>query len=247
MSIMNDRWIITQCEPPTHIVNVHTPGFPDELAWAGLTHEQDQLDRYVKAFHAHLVTPEILERDLEWRPMIEPFVRECVRQVEDSKVISYGVSSFGYDVRLAAEFKIFTNANGGVIDPKRLDESAVLIDGIVRTDEWGDRYVILPPNSYLLGRTMEYFIIPRNIMVVCLGKSTYARSGAIVNVTPIEAEFEGNVVIEISNSTTLPMKVYVGEGVSQFLFLQGNEPCMVSYKDRGGKYQGQTGITHAKV
>lgn len=247
MSIMNDRWIITQCEPPTHIVNVHTPGRPDERAWAGLTHEPEHLARLVKNFHAHLVTDEILQRDLEWRPMIEPFVRECVREVEDSKVISYGVSSFGYDVRLAAEFKIFTNANGGVIDPKRLDESAVLIDGIVRTDEWGDRYVMLPPNSYLLGRTMEYFIIPRDIMVVCLGKSTYARSGAIVNVTPIEAEFEGNVVIEISNSTTLPMKIYVGEGVSQFLFLQGNEPCMVSYKDRGGKYQGQTGITHAKV
>ncbi|ARV77403.1 dCTP deaminase [Pseudomonas phage Noxifer] len=247
MSIMNDRWIITQCEPPTHVVNVHTPGRPDELAWAGLTHEPEHLARLVKNFHAHLVTDEILQRDLEWRPMIEPFVRECVREVEDSKVISYGVSSFGYDVRLAAEFKIFTNANGGVIDPKRLDESAVLIDGIVRTDEWGDRYVMLPPNSYLLGRTMEYFIIPRDIMVVCLGKSTYARSGAIVNVTPIEAEFEGNVVIEISNSTTLPMKIYVGEGVSQFLFLQGNEPCMVSYKDRGGKYQGQTGITHAKV
>lgn len=247
MSIMNDRWIITQCEPPTHVLNVHSPGRPDELAWVGLTHEEEQLARYVKAFHAVVVTEEILQRDLEWRPMIEPFVRECVRAVEDSKVISYGVSSFGYDVRLAAEFKIFTNANGGVIDPKRLDESAVMVDGIVRTDEWGDRYVMLPPNSYLLGRTMEYFIIPRDIMVVCLGKSTYARSGAIVNVTPIEAEFEGNVVIEISNSTTLPMKIYVGEGVSQFLFLQGNEPCMVSYKDRGGKYQGQTGITHAKV
>jgi dCTP deaminase len=242
---MNDVWIIKQSTPPTHI-RFHD-GQQLEPCWAGLSHTTEQLDDWCRRFHATAVTDKVLTEELEWRPMIEPFVRECVRKVEDTKVISYGVSSFGYDVRLAAEFKIFTNANGGVIDPKRLDESAVLIDGIVRIDEWGDRYVILPPNSYLLGRTMEYFIIPRDIMVVCLGKSTYARSGAIVNVTPIEAEFEGNVVIEVSNSTTLPMKVYVGEGISQFLFFKGNEPCMVSYKDRGGKYQGQTGITNAKV
>lgn len=247
MSIMNDRWIISQCIPPTHMVVVATPGIPDVCAWAGLTHEKAVLDRYVTSQHAVAVTEEILEKDLEWRPMITPFIRDCVRKVDDNKVISFGVSSFGYDVRLGNEFKIFTNANGGIIDPKRLDESAVLIDGIVRFDEWGDRYVILPPNSYLLGRTMEHFIIPRDVMVVCLGKSTYARSGAIVNVTPIEAEFEGNVVIEISNSTTLPMKVYVGEGVSQFLFFKGNAPCMVSYKDRGGKYFGQSGITLPKV
>lgn len=241
--IMNDRWIITQCEPPTHLL----VGLgKNHGAWAGLTHEAEWLENRVKNHVCWPATPERL-KDHGWQPMIEPFVRECVRTVDDNKVISYGVSSFGYDVRLADEFKIFTNANGGIIDPKRMDIDAVMIDGIVRTDEWGDRYVILPPNSYLLGRTMEYFRIPRDIMVVCLGKSTYARSGGIVNVTPIEAEFEGNVVIEVSNSTTLPMKVYVGEGIAQFLFLKGNGECMTSYKDRNGKYMGQVGITHAKV
>lgn len=245
--IMNDRWIITQCEPPTHLYQAGDVGLNMQPLWVGLTHDLHVVKHMLERYIATPVTEEILRDELQWAPMIEPFVRECVRTVDDNKVISYGVSSFGYDVRLADEFKIFTNANGGIIDPKRMDVDAVMIDGIVRIDEWGDKYVILPPNSYLLGRTMEYFRIPRDIMVVCLGKSTYARSGGIVNVTPIEAEFEGNVVIEISNSTTLPMKVYVAEGIAQFLFLKGNEECMVSYKDRGGKYQGQVGITHAKV
>lgn len=251
MSIMNDVWIIKQSTPPTHVR--FTDHRVPEPCWAGLSQTEDQLDDWCRRFHATPVTAEILHEELKWRPMIAPFHASSVREVKDvdaediRKVISFGVSSYGYDVTLADEFKIFTNANAGVIDPKRFDENALLIDGTVRVDEWGDRYVILPPNSYLLGRTVEYFNIPRDVMVVCLGKSTYARAGAIVNVTPIEAEFEGNVVIEISNSTTLPMKIYAHEGISQFLFFQGNEPCRVSYKDRGGKYQGQTGITNAKV
>jgi dCTP deaminase len=251
MSIMSDRWIIQQSTQPTHIrFNDHRQPEP---CWAGYSHTEEQLQDWCNRYHAAVVTDKILHDELKWRPMIAPFHAKSVRAVEIEgseelrKVISFGVSSYGYDVTLADEFKIFTNANAGVIDPKRFDENALLIDGTVKVDEWGDRYVILPPNSYLLGRTKEYFHFPRDVMVIWLGKSTYARAGAIVNATPIEAEFEGNVVIEISNSTTLPMKIYADEGISQFLFFKGIEPCMVSYNDRGGKYQGQTGITNAKV
>lgn len=192
-----------------------------------------------------------------FKPMISPFNGALVREVlgpagfgidqtlPARKIVSKGLTSYGYDVSLADEFKLFTNVNSAIIDPKRLDEKC-LVDAKVQTDEEGGRYVILPPNSYLLGRTVEYFRMPRDVLAVCLGKSTYARAGAIVNVTPIEPGFEGHVVIEISNSTNLPMKIYADEGISQFLFLRGN-PCLVSYADRGGKYQGQTGITLPKV
>lgn len=181
--------------------------------------------------------------------MIAPFSHEQIRINDNGvKIISKGVSSYGYDVSLSEEFKIFTNINSSIIDPKRFDEQKCLIDATLQIDEEnGDKYVILPPNSYLLGRTNEYFHIPRDITVVCLGKSTYARVGAIVNVTPIEAGFEGHVVIEISNSTNLPLKVYANEGISQFLFFRGDVECNVSYADRCGKYMGQTGITLAKV
>lgn len=193
--------------------------------------------------------PSLTERagELEKRqPMISPFVAKQVRQSDDGrKIISYGLSSAGYDVRLSDQFKIFSNINSALIDPKNFDEKC-LVDGTLITDETGS-YVILPPNSYLLGRTEEYFVIPKDILVIALGKSTYARTGAIVNVTPIEPEFEGNVVIEISNSTPLPMKVYANEGISQFIFLKSTEDVNVSYKDRDGKYQGQTGITLPKV
>ncbi len=251
MSIMNDAWIIQQSTPPTHLLfSEHSDNQP---AWADLTHPQERLDDLCKRYHATVMTDKILESELGYAPMITPFESKLVRAIEDDgsdvarKVISFGVSSYGYDVRLAEEFKIFTNANGGIIDPKRFDEETLLQDGVIRTDQYGDRYVILPPNSYLLGRTVEYFDIPRDTMVVCLGKSTYARAGAIVNVTPIEAGFKGNVVIEIGNSTTLPLKIYVGEGCAQFLFFKGNAPCLTSYADRGGKYMGQSGITLSKV
>lgn len=166
-------------------------------------------------------------------------------ETEDQKIISYGTSSMGYDVRLAEEFRIFSNVNSAVADPKKLDERC-LLSGEVREDTDGSKYVILPPNSYLLGRTIEYFRIPRDVMVIALGKSTYARAGAIVNVTPIEPGFEGTVVIEISNSTPLPLKIYANEGISQFVFFRGDD-CETSYADRNGKYQGQFGVVTSKV
>ena len=159
------------------------------------------------------------------------------------KVLSWGLSSYGYDVRLDNEFKIFTNRNSYVnnliIDPLNFDDKCCV-------DHKGP-YCIIPPNSYILGKTKEYFKIPRNVSVICVGKSTYARVGAIVNVTPIEAGFEGNIVIEISNATSLPLKVYAEMGISQFIFFQGDVPCEVSYADRGGKYQGQTTVQTALI
>lgn len=178
--------------------------------------------------------------------MITPFTPSSVRKEEDGRrILSRGTSSFGYDVSLGEEIKIFTNQNAALIDPKKLDP-ATLIDGKVRIDEDGGKYVILPPNSYLLGVTNEYFHIPRDVMIICLGKSTYARAGCICNTTPIEPGFEGNVVIELSNSTSLPMKVYLNEGIAQFIFFRG-KPCNVSYDDRNAKYQRQTGITLPRV
>lgn len=179
--------------------------------------------------------------------MIEPYHESCIRKKDDGvKVISYGVSSFGYDVTLADEAKIFINQNAVEIDPKNLDEQT-LVDASLRNCEiTGSRYFILPPNSYMLGYTKEYLVIPDDVMVVCVGKSTYARAGAIINVTPIEPDFEGNVVIEIANATTLPMRIYADEGIAQFLFFKG-EPCNVSYADRKGKYQSQRGLTLPRV
>lgn len=179
------------------------------------------------------------------KPMITPFVGKQVRTEGDAKLLSYGLSSYGYDVRLAEEFAIFHNANSMVIDPKRMDHRCMMKPELL-TDEDGCKYVIVPPNSYILGHTVEYFVIPRDVVIVAVGKSTLARAGAVANVTPIEPGFEGNVVIEISNATPLPMKIYANEGIAQFLFFRG-EPCEVSYSDKNGKYQGQTGLTHAKA
>jgi len=173
------------------------------------------------------------------RPMITPFVDDQVREEDGRKIVSYGLSSYGYDVRLANTFKIFTNINSAVIDPLVPDESCF-------QDFEGD-VCIIPPNSYVLGRTIETFDIPRNVTGICLGKSTYARSAAIVNVTPIEAGFKGQVVIEISNASPLPLKVHAGMGIAQFLFFLGDQPCKVSYDDRGGKYQNQQGVVTARV
>ena len=179
-------------------------------------------------------------------PMIEPFCPDLIRFEEDRRIISRGTTSYGYDVSLSdKEVKLFTNINSTEIDPKRLDERC-LVDAQVREDVDGAKYVVLPPNSYLLGHTVEYFRMPRDLVAVCLGKSTYARAGVLVNVTPIEPGFEGNVVIEVGNSTGLPVRIYLNEGISQFLFLQG-DPCEVSYADRGGKYMGQTGVTLPRV
>ncbi len=167
--------------------------------------------------------------------MIEPFVDSQVR----NGVISYGVSSYGYDIRIADEFKIFTNVFSAIVDPKNFDPQSMV-------DFRGDICVI-PPNSFVLGRTIEYFRIPRNVLTVCLGKSTYARCGLIVNVTPFEPEWEGYVTMEISNTTPLPAKIYANEGIAQVLFFEADEECTMSYADKKGKYQGQQTIVLPKL
>ncbi len=169
------------------------------------------------------------------RRMIEPFVDDQVRE----GVISYGVSSYGYDVRVGDEFKVFTNVYNTVVDPKNFDSKS-FVD--IRAD-----VCIIPPNSFALASTIEYFRIPRDILTICLGKSTYARCGIIVNVTPFEPEWEGHVTIEISNTTPLPAKIYANEGIAQVLFFQSDEPCAKSYKDKKGKYQAQRGVTLPKL
>jgi dCTP deaminase len=163
--------------------------------------------------------------------MIDPFEDKQVR----SGTISYGLSSYGYDIRLADEFKIFTNVNSTIVDPKHFDPRAFV-------DFRGDVCVV-PPNSFALGRTVEYFRIPRNVITVCLGKSSYARCGIITNVTPFEPEWEGYATLEISNTTPLPARVYANEGIAQVLFFESDEECVQSYADKKGKYQAQTGIT----
>jgi dCTP deaminase len=167
--------------------------------------------------------------------MIEPFVERQAR----TGVVSYGVSSYGYDIRVADEFKVFTNIYNTLVDPKNFDPKS-FVD--IKAD-----VCIIPPNSFALARTIEYFRIPRDILTICLGKSTYARCGIIVNVTPFEPEWEGHVTIEISNTTPLPAKIYANEGIAQVLFFQGDEPCEVSYKDKQGKYQAQRGVTLPKI
>ena len=167
--------------------------------------------------------------------MIEPFEPGQVREAHGRRIVSYGTSSYGYDVRCAGEFKIFTNINSTIVDPKSFDARS-FVD--VQADE-----CIIPPNSFVLARTVEYFRIPRSVLTICLGKSTYARCGIIVNVTPLEPEWEGHVTLEFSNTTPLPARIYANEGVAQMLFLESDEICATSYRDRGGKYQGQKGVT----
>jgi len=167
--------------------------------------------------------------------MIEPFEPGQVREANGGKIVSYGTSSYGYDVRCADEFKIFTNINSAIVDPKNFDANS-FVD--IKND-----VCIIPPNSFALARTVEFFRIPRSVLTICLGKSTYARCGIIVNVTPLEPEWEGHVTLEFSNTTPLPAKIYANEGVAQMLFFESDEVCESSYKDRGGKYQGQRGVT----
>ena len=180
-----------------------------------------------------------IRRMAEEHGMIEPFEPGQVRYVDNKKVISYGTSSYGYDIRCADEFKVFTNINSTIVDPKDFDPAS-FVD--VKSD-----VCIIPPNSFALARTVEYFRIPRNVLTVCLGKSTYARCGIIVNVTPFEPEWEGYVTIEISNTTPLPVKVYANEGIAQVVFVSSDDSCAVSYRDKKGKYQNQTGIWLPKV
>ena len=167
--------------------------------------------------------------------MIEPFAEKQVRE----GVISYGISSYGYDIRIAEEFKIFTNVNTTIVDPKNMDPASMV--------DFKGSVAVIPPNSFALGRTVEYFRIPRNVLTVCVGKSTYARCGIITNVTPFEPEWEGFVTLEISNTTPLPAKIYANEGIAQVLFFESDQPCEVSYRDKAGKYQQQRGITLPKI
>lgn len=167
--------------------------------------------------------------------MIEPYVDAQKRE----GTISYGVSSYGYDARVSTEFKIFTNVDSVIVDPKEFDDNSFV--------ERDTDVCIIPPNSFALARTVEYFRIPRDILVICLGKSTYARCGIIVNVTPLEPEWEGHVTLEFSNTTPLPAKIYANEGACQFLFLKADSVCETSYADRAGKYQGQRGVTLPKL
>lgn len=176
-----------------------------------------------------------IRRMAESEGMIEPFEGDQVRDAGAGRVISYGTSSYGYDVRCADSFKVFTNIHSATVDPKNFDENSFVN---VQND-----VCVIPPNSFALAHTVEYFRIPRNVLTICLGKSTYARCGIIVNVTPLEPEWEGHVTLEFSNTTTLPAKIYANEGVAQMLFFESDEECEVSYRDRGGKYQGQTGVT----
>jgi len=180
-----------------------------------------------------------IRRMAEQHRMIEPFEPGQVKEVNGQRVVSYGTSSYGYDIRCSREFKIFTNINSTIVDPKNFDEKSFV-------DFSGD-VCIIPPNSFALARTVEYFRIPRDVLTVCLGKSTYARCGIIVNVTPFEPEWEGFVTLEISNTTPLPAKIYANEGLCQVVFFESDEMCEISYKDKKGKYQAQQGIVLPRI
>jgi len=171
--------------------------------------------------------------------MIEPFEAQQIKEHSGRRVVSYGTSSYGYDIRCSTEFKIFTNINSTIVDPKSFDEKNFV--------EYRGEVCIIPPNSFALARTVEYFRIPRNVLTLCVGKSTYARCGIIVNVTPLEPEWEGHVTLEFSNTTPLPARIYANEGVAQVIFLESDEVCDTSYRDRGGKYQGQKGVTLPRI
>lgn len=176
----------------------------------------------------------IIEKCLNEK-MIEPFVEKQVRSDSGEKIISYGVSSYGYDIRVSNKFQIFTNVYGSIVDPKKFD-----IKSLVKME---DDVCVIPPNSFALAITVEYFRIPENVLTICVGKSTYARCGIIVNVTPFEPGWEGYAVLEISNTTPLPAKIYAGEGIAQVLFFEGKERCLNSYADRDGKYHKQMSMT----
>ena len=171
--------------------------------------------------------------------MIEPFEPGQVKEANGKRIVSYGTSSYGYDIRCSEEFKIFTNVDNALVDPKDFASNS-FVDR--KTD-----VCIIPPNSFALARTIEFFRIPRNVLTICLGKSTYARCGIIVNVTPLEPEWEGHVTLEFSNTTPLPAKIYANEGVAQVIFIEADEVCETSYRDRGGKYQGQKGVTLPRI
>src|ERR671917_1953613 len=188
-----------------------------------------------------------IRRMAEEQQLIQPFEATLVRESAGRRIISAGASSYGYDMRLADDgFRVFSPIHGREIDPKRFDEES-LAEPPLRTSEDGSRYYLMPPHSYALGVTVEEFNMPRNVTGICMGKSTYARAGLLVNTTPLEAGWTGRLVIEIANLANLPLRVYVNEGIGQILFFESDENCAVSYEDRGGKYQGQTGLTYSRL
>jgi dCTP deaminase len=188
-----------------------------------------------------------IRRMAEESQLIQPFSEQLVRQVDGRRIISAGASSYGYDMRLADDgFRVFSPIHGREIDPKKFDESS-LVEPPLQTTEDGSQYYLMPPHSYALGVTVETFRMPRNVTAICMGKSTYARAGLIVNTTPLEAGWQGRLVIELGNLADLPLRVYVNEGIGQVVFFESDEDCSVSYEDRGGKYQGQTGLTYSRL
>ncbi|OLE54236.1 MAG: dCTP deaminase [Acidobacteria bacterium 13_1_20CM_3_53_8] len=179
--------------------------------------------------------------------LIEPFNERLVREIEGRRIISAGASSYGYDMRLADDgFRVFSPIHGREIDPKKFDEES-LVEPPLRTTEDGSKYYLMPPHSYALGVTVETFRMPRTVTGIALGKSTYARTGLLVNTTPLEAGWTGRLVVELANLADLPLRVYVNEGIGQVLFFESDEDCDTSYEDRGGKYQGQTGLTYSRL
>lgn len=188
-----------------------------------------------------------IRRMAEESQLIQPFSEQLVREVAGRRIISAGASSYGYDMRLADDgFRVFSPIHGREIDPKKFDENS-LVEPPLQTTEDGSQYYLMPPHSYALGVTVETFRMPRNVTAICMGKSTYARAGLIVNTTPLEAGWAGRLVIELGNLADLPLRVYVNEGIGQVIFFESDEDCSVSYEDRGGKYQGQTGLTYSRL
>lgn len=254
-AIKSDNWIKAMCTPPGFLVTERISNVTDGkisfenveyLTQASQAMIESQILR--KLFNddpgnvSGIVSyrPTTPEDYQGFVPMIDPFIPHQVKQDEAGRrILSKGLSSMGYDVTLDRKFKIFTNVNSAIIDPLNMTDDCYV-------DFEGDE-VIIPPNSYILGVTNEYFCIPRDIMVICVGKSTLARAGAIVNVTPIESGWRGKIVIEISNATPLPMKIHANMGCAQFMFFQSDRDCDISYGDRNGKYQGQTSLVTARV
>jgi len=188
-----------------------------------------------------------IRRMVEEQQMIQPFDAALVRETEGRRIISAGASSYGYDMRLADDgFRVFSPIHGREIDPKRFDDSS-LVEPPLRAAEDGSRYYLMPPHSYALGVTVETFRMPRDVTGIAMGKSTYARAGLLVNTTPLEAGWTGRLVVELANLADLPLRVYVNEGIGQVVFLQSDEACDISYSDRGGKYQNQTGLTYSRL
>lgn len=265
MSLLSDEEITKRCQLPEHLksfqnfLRKYSPISSADMSTVDAAlaqHSVFNANEIIKVLpHWALVHRASFVADLSnytsqygEKPMIEPFVPHLVRTTDDeaTKLISYGLSSYGYDARLTEEVKTFTNINGGVIDPKRFD-STLCVDTQIFTDTDGSRYVIIPPNGFILGTTVEYFRIPRDVSVICMGKSTIARCGLTTLVTPLEAGWEGNVTIEVANTTPLPVRVYLNEGICQFMFMHSQYKCKTSYADGNRKYQKQIGLTLPRV